>query len=164
MPLILPLPVLLLWYTHGVAPLYILPFDMIALDPSCTDTKLGAGDSVRVIGDPLLVTFMPTPIPMFIKLCPTVPKLSSVCSPSPSDNDGERDRGPKMPLIVFVVDVEDLVECVCTPVCVLLLSLLIMTAEMFPMRFECSCMDCAGEGELEPRLELELDDPLVLAF
>jgi len=163
MPLMLPLPLPLLLYTLGVAPLYtlplcILPFDIIPLDPSCADdTTLGAGESVRPIGDPLLLTFkaiIGAPIPIFIKLCPTVPKLSSAYSPSPSDNDGERDRGPKMPLMVFVVEIDDLAECVCTFICelllLLLLSLLTIAAGMLPMRFECRGMECIAEDEPEP--------------
>lgn len=141
MPLMLPLPLPLLLYT---LPLCILPFDIIPLDPSCADdTTLGAGESVRPIGDPLLLRFKPTigaPIPILIKLCPTVPKLSSPYSLSPSDNDGERDRGPKMPLIVFVVEIDDLAECVCTFICELLLLLLLLltiATVMLPVRFEC---------------------------
>lgn len=132
-------------------PLFILPFGRCTLDPSGPDdATLGTGESERRIGELLLLVPTPTPLVIPIKLLPTVPKLSSAYSLSRScpcplrDKDGDRDRGVNMPLMVLVVDVEDLAECVWES----------MAGEMLPERLDWRWME--GVGEEEPEFWLEL--------
>lgn len=143
---------------HGVPPtpldklpLCMLPFDRCMLDSSGPDdATLGTGESERRIGELLLLVLMPTPLVIPIKLLPTVPKLSSACSLSRScpcalrDKDGERERGVNMPLMVLVVDVEDLEECVWES----------WAGEMVPERLVWRRME--GAGEEEPEFEFDL--------
>lgn len=131
-------------------PLCMLPLGRCTLDSSAPDdATLGTGESERRIGELLLLVLMPTPLVILIKLLPTVPKLSSVYSLSRScpcplrDKDGERERGANIPLMVLVVDVEDLVECVWVS----------MVGEMLPERLDCRRME--GVGEEEPEFGLD---------
>lgn len=132
-------------------PLCMLPFGRCTLDSSNPDdATLGAGESERRIGELLLLVLTPTPLVIPIKLLPTVPKLSSAYSLSRScpcplrDKDGERERGVNMPLMVLVVDVEDLEECVWES----------RVEGMLPERLVWRWME--GVGEEEPEFELDL--------
>jgi hypothetical protein len=129
----------------------MLPFGRCTLDSSNPDdATLGAGESERRIGELLLLVLTPTPLVIPIKLLPTVPKLSSAYSLSRScpcplrDKDGERERGVNMPLMVLVVDVEDLEECVWES----------RVEGMLPERLVWRWME--GVGEEEPEFELDL--------
>lgn len=133
-----------------ILPLCMLSVSRCTLDPSGTDdATLGTGESERRIGELLLFVLTPTPLVIPIKLLPTVPKLSSAYSlsrscPCPlSDKDGERERGVNMPLMVLVVDVEDLEECVWES----------MAGEILPERLDWRRMEGVGEQESEFGLE-----------
>lgn len=140
-------------------PLWMLPFGWCTKNSSGPDdAMLGTGDSRR-IGELLLLVLMPTPV-IPIKLLPTVPKLSSAYSLSRScpcplrDKDGERERGVNMPLMVLVVDVEDLEvdvedleECVWES----------RAGGTLPERLDWSRMDGVGEEEPEFGPEREPD-------